>query len=439
MPEPRVALYFDFDNIIISRYDQLFGDSAYRKDTGRRTTTPAAETEKRLAAATVDLDAVLDFAATFGTIAISRAYADWSTPINASYRGALIDRAVDLVQLFPLTKGMKNGADIRLAVDAVEDMFRVEDLTHIVIVAGDSDYVALAQKAKRLGRYVVGIGVAGGTSRALTAACDEFADYDALLSTDAATSADLRAAASAEPADSGEPVKAAPKRRSRAKAKPVTDAATSAEPNAEGAAAESTSADDPASADTDATAEKAPASRSSRSRSSAAAKKKAAETAASGEGSSDAVANASIESTPTPEPEGAAEPEKKPTTRSRRATSASIAAAAEKAAAEESANAASASSDDDLDDEPDAGATSNPRNPGRLLVKALELMRAKNDDDWQPSGAVKSQMRRMDPSFQERKLGFGSFTDFLKSQGEVIELDESGQNRVRIRPFAPRG
>ena len=128
---------------------------------------------------------MLDFAATFGTIAIARAYADWSTPINASYRGQLIDRAVDLVQLFPLS-ATKNGADIRLSVDAVEDMFRIEDLTHIVIVAGDSDYVALAQKAKRLGRYVVGIGVAGGTSRALTASCDEYADYDALLATDAA-------------------------------------------------------------------------------------------------------------------------------------------------------------------------------------------------------------------------------------------------------------
>jgi len=49
-----------------------------------------------------------------------------------------------------------------------------------VIVAGDSDYIALAQRCKRLGRYVVGIGVAGATSRSLVAACDEFQDYDDL-------------------------------------------------------------------------------------------------------------------------------------------------------------------------------------------------------------------------------------------------------------------
>ncbi|WP_203230887.1 OST-HTH/LOTUS domain-containing protein, partial [Agromyces humi] len=42
------------------------------------------------------------------------------------------------------------------------------------------------------------------------------------------------------------------------------------------------------------------------------------------------------------------------------------------------------------------------------------------------SGAVKNQMLRMDPSFQERRLGFGSFSDFVKSRGGVVELDEAG-------------
>ena len=111
---------------------------------------------------------------------LTRAYADWSADVNAGYRGQLVGRAVDLVQLFPAAAYGKNGADIRLAVDTVEDMFRLPDLTHVVIVAGDSDYIALAQRCKRLGRYVVGIGVAGSSSRALAAACDEFVIYDAL-------------------------------------------------------------------------------------------------------------------------------------------------------------------------------------------------------------------------------------------------------------------
>ena len=83
------------------------------------------------------------------------------------------------------------------------------------------------------------------------------------------------------------------------------------------------------------------------------------------------------------------------------------------------------------DDEAPSG---SPRNPGRLLLKALELMRAKDDEEWQTMRAVKNQMLRMDPTFQERRLGFASFTDFLKSRGGVVELDEAGGNRVRIRP-----
>jgi uncharacterized protein (TIGR00288 family) len=331
--EPRVALYFDFDNIVISRYDQLHGDSSYRKDTSRtKSVSPNTQAWKRLQQATVD--------------------------INASYRNQLIDRAVDLVQLFPLS-ATKNGADIRLSVDAIEDLFLIENLSHIVIVAGDSDYVALAQKAKKLGRYVVGIGVAGGTSRALTAACDEYADYDALLATDAAVQDDEDEAASraseskspsggaseavAEPAKEQAAEPAAPARRRRASSKTVTDAASG-----------------------DAAPE-APTSK---------------ETAAP-KGSSRAVQFVA------PGDHGSA-------------------------------------------DEAPAGTT---RNPGRLLLKALELLRAKNDQEWQDSSAVKNQMLRMDPSFQERRLGFATFTDFLKSRGGVVELDETpGNNRVRIRP-----
>ncbi|QEO14266.1 NYN domain-containing protein [Agromyces intestinalis] len=341
--EPRVALYFDFDNIVISRYDQLHGDGAYRKDTSRsKTPSAGTKTAERLVEATVDVDAVLDFAATFGTIALARAYADWSTPVNASYRGQLIDRAVDLVQLFPLS-ATKNGADIRLAVDAVEDLFRLDDLTHIVIVAGDSDYVALAQKAKRLGRYVVGIGVAGGTSRALTASCDEYADYDALLTTDAS----------------------------------VDDDETDAPPAAQAAPA-------------------TPPAKSSRGRGRRATSETVKPEASDTSEASDASAQADA-----PEPPKAA----------------GLAVAFQP---------------------PVAAGESNPpsRNPGRLLLKALELLRAKNDEEWQPSGSVKNQMLRMDPSFQERRLGFASFTEFLKSRGGVVELDEQA-NRIRLRPKKP--
>src|SRR5690606_34555735 len=83
----RVAVYIDFDNIVISRYDQLHGDGAWRKNNARDAKPATAE---KLAAARVDVSAVLDYASSFGTVAVTRAYADWSVPANAAYRAQLV-------------------------------------------------------------------------------------------------------------------------------------------------------------------------------------------------------------------------------------------------------------------------------------------------------------------------------------------------------------
>ena len=177
-----VAVYLDFDNVVISRYDNVHGNMAWRKDDPRghvRNPTSGDPIDVKLAEAEIDIGAIIDYAASFGTVSISRAYADWSVPANASYKGELMDRSLHLVQLFTAS-GVKNGADIRLAVDAVEDLMRHPEISHVVLVAGDSDYVPLAQSCKQQGRYVVGIGVAGSTSRALVSACNEFIDYSKL-------------------------------------------------------------------------------------------------------------------------------------------------------------------------------------------------------------------------------------------------------------------
>jgi hypothetical protein len=321
----RVAVYIDFDNIVISRYDQVHGRGQFQRDKvrglDRSDRPPDPEFAEKLRRATVDVGAVIDFASSFGTLVLTRAYADWSVPVNADYRGQLVSRAVDLVQLFPAAAYAKNGADIRLAVDAVEDMFRLPDLSHVVIVAGDSDYIALAQRCRRLGRYVVGVGVAGSTSRSLAAACDELVTYDALPGI---TVSEARRQPS-EPADASPP-----------------------QP-------EETSA-------------------GTRARGSRRAKRPAA---------------AEAQEPETEEPE------------------------AEEAEAED----------------PQELAT-------RLLERALRLGQEKDDADWLHSSAVKSQMKRMDPSFSEKALGYRSFSDFVKSRDAVAELDEANPVRlIRLNPW----
>jgi len=277
-----VAVYFDFDNIVISRYDQVHGRNTFQRDKAK------GLDKEKLRAATVDIGAIMDFASSFGTLVLTRAYADWSAEVNAAYHGQLVGRAVDLVQLFPAAAYGKNGADIRLAVDAVEDMFRLPDLTHVVIVGGDSDYIALAQRCKRLGRYVVGIGVAGASSQSLAAACDEFVTYDAL------------------PGISTTTASPAPKKRARR--------ASSGEPD---------------------------------------------------------------EEPPAPDPQVAAT---------------------------------------------------------GLLERALRIGQEKDDVDWLHNSVVKAQMKRMNPSFSEKSLGFKSFSDFLRSRSDVVELDESTTTRmVRLK------
>lgn len=313
----RVAVYLDFDNIVLSRYDQVNGRHSFSRDRQRIIEDPSdAEIAARLQAAVIDVGAIIDYASSFGTLVLTRAYADWSSPVNADYRSQLVARAVDLVQLFPAAAYAKNGADIRLAVDAVEDMFRLDDLTHVVIVAGDSDYVPLAQRCKRLGRYVVGIGVAGSTAKALTAACDEFASYDALPGVERPKSS----------SDSERPAREQPaKRTRRAKAQPAV------EDRAAGGPAER---------------------------------------------------NDEQNDTGTPS---------------------------------------------EAIDDSETEVTG-------LLIRALWLSQDKDDAGWLHSSAVKQQMRRMDPSFNEKALGFRSFSDFLKSRSDVAELEESGHERlVRLK------
>jgi uncharacterized protein (TIGR00288 family) len=213
-------VYIDFDNVVISRYDNLHGDGAWRRDEARHhraDPSSADPVDVKLAKAEVDLGAIVDYAASFGVVAMTRAYADWSVSANAAYRKALVDRAVDLVQLFAAA-GTKNGADIRLAVDTVEDLIRHPDITHVTLVAGDSDFVPLAQRCKRMGRFVVGIGVAGSTSRALVNACDEFQTYEALPGV---TPPPRVQAVTSEPAKKTAAKKSTGKRAAAKKAAPV--------------------------------------------------------------------------------------------------------------------------------------------------------------------------------------------------------------------------
>jgi hypothetical protein len=70
----------------------------------------------------IDVQAIVDLAASFGPIAINRAYCNWQ--FFGRYRDVLLQNAMELIQLFPPGASTKNGADIRLCLDAADDIAR---------------------------------------------------------------------------------------------------------------------------------------------------------------------------------------------------------------------------------------------------------------------------------------------------------------------------
>jgi len=183
-PAGRVAVYLDFDNIVTARYDSLHGVGSFRTDKirhmnpGWSSTSP--ERVARATAAGINLGAIHDFASTLGNVAIARAYADWSVPINDSYSKPLNKMSITPVHLSAISGNQKNAADIRLTIDVIEDVLGSAELSHVIIVAGDSDYVPLVRRCRELGKIVVGIGVEGSVSEYLRDACDLFVPYETL-------------------------------------------------------------------------------------------------------------------------------------------------------------------------------------------------------------------------------------------------------------------
>ena len=70
----------------------------------------------------------------------------------------------------------------------------------------------------------------------------------------------------------------------------------------------------------------------------------------------------------------------------------------------------------------------------RRVVRALRIGLEKSEDEWLYSGGVKSQMQRMNPAFKEKTLGYKSFTDFVGSRDDVVEVKKgAASNAPRLR------
>ena len=146
----KIAVFIDFDNIEI----------------GVKTTLNQ----------TFDIGAVLEAIKERGEVITKVAYGDWKR--SGDHGRAMAQHAVRMVQRVMTPGGDKNGADINLALDALEMAFTHAHINAFVVVGGDSDFITLVEKLKQYDRKVFVVGGRAFTSQVMQKNCTEFIAYE---------------------------------------------------------------------------------------------------------------------------------------------------------------------------------------------------------------------------------------------------------------------
>lgn len=126
-----------------------------------------------------DIGTILEALKERGEVVTKIAYADWTRA--GEYSRALTQHAIRLVQRNLTPGGDKNGADINLALDALEMAFTHPHINAYVIVGGDSDFLSLVEKLKQYDKKVFVVGGRAFTSIILQRNCHEFIAYENLV------------------------------------------------------------------------------------------------------------------------------------------------------------------------------------------------------------------------------------------------------------------
>jgi uncharacterized LabA/DUF88 family protein len=150
----KIAVFVDFDNIEI----------------GVKTTLNVA----------FDIGAILEAIKERGEVVTKIAYGDWTRA--GDYSRLLTQHAIKMVQRNLTPGGDKNGADINLALDALEMALTHDHINAYVIVGGDSDFLSLVEKLKQYDKTVIVVGGRAFTSVILQRNCHEFIAYENLIS-----------------------------------------------------------------------------------------------------------------------------------------------------------------------------------------------------------------------------------------------------------------
>ena len=126
-----------------------------------------------------DIGVVLEALRERGDVVSKIAYGDWTRA--GDYSRSLTQHATKLLQRNLTPGGDKNGADINLALDALEMAFTHPHINAYVIVGGDSDFISLVEKLKQYDKQIFVVGGRAFTSVVMQRNCHEFIAYENLL------------------------------------------------------------------------------------------------------------------------------------------------------------------------------------------------------------------------------------------------------------------
>ena len=149
----KIAVFIDFDNIEIGVKNTL--------------------------GVQFDIGVVLEALRERGDVVSKIAYGDWTRA--GDYSRSLTQHATKLVQRNLTPGGDKNGADINLALDALEMAFTHSHINAYVIVGGDSDFITLVEKLKQYDKQIFVVGGRAFTSMVMQRNCHEFIAYENLV------------------------------------------------------------------------------------------------------------------------------------------------------------------------------------------------------------------------------------------------------------------
>lgn len=164
----NIAVYWDFENIHISLCNINYGDCWCGQRADKSKQPPI-----------MNIDSIMEFITSLGVVNINRAYANWGN--FYAYNEPLQNHSIDLIQLFPRTRAGKNGSDIRMSIDIIQDLVQSQHIDTVVLIGGDSDYIAVSQKVRQMGKQIIGIGLQETTSQFFIKSCNEFKFYSSLL------------------------------------------------------------------------------------------------------------------------------------------------------------------------------------------------------------------------------------------------------------------